>query len=83
MIKNGAYTWETMCQETVGCDSNGDTVGKITPFGAVAQSHGLVISAYQIGSKQPSSNLHGDWGDNRKAVVEWLRSWADAIEAGT
>ena len=82
MIQNGAQLWETLCQESVGCDSNGDEVGRVTTFGAVALSHGLALTSYQIGRKQPSENLHGEWGENRKAVVAMLRGWADAIEAG-
>ena len=82
MIKNAAYTWENLCQETVGCDSNGDAVAKTTTFGTLAQSHGLVLSAYQIGRTLPSATLKGEVAENCKAVAEWLRGWADAIEAG-
>ncbi len=82
MIQNGAYLWETLCQEAVGCDSTGDPVTRVTTFGTVAQSHGLVLSAYQIGRTQPSTSLHGEWETSRKAVVSMLRGWADAIEAG-
>ena len=82
MISNGADLWESLCQDAVGCDSNGDTVAKVTAFGTVAISHGLPISSYQVGRKQPAENLHGEWEANRKAVVQYLRDWADAIEAG-
>jgi len=82
MITNGADLWETLCLETVGVDSNGDTASKITTFGAVALSHGLVLSSYQIGRKYVAANLGAEQAEGRSAVVKQLRDWADAIEAG-
>jgi hypothetical protein len=76
------------CSEEIGTDGDGNPVRKLTRFGAVVEAAGVHPYAYDVGGNMPKDNLeklkhrYPRVQENRAEVVEFLRLWADSIEAG-
>jgi hypothetical protein len=87
-MKNASYVWQLACQQELGVDSNGDTVSKVTNFGAIAIAEGLDTSSYGVGYgtkpeiMQKNPNTYGARIKKRADVVAFLRAWADSLEDG-
>ena len=64
--------WAEAIEETVGCDNDGNTYGKMTPFGGA-------VLALEIGYVSRYSAKH-DPEKIRKAAC-FLRDWADGLES--
>ena len=63
--------WDGLASLPVGCDSHGEVVEQCTAFGAVALSHGLPQTCYELNR----GHVHC-----AKAAA-FLRKWADSLES--